>query len=162
MKFQKQGVIDEIDPDALTDVQTELIERSKAASLRAYAPFSNFNVGCAVLLDNQIIIEGNNQENAAFPSGLCAERVALFYAGAQYPDAKVLKMAVTAISEQFEVPLLLCPCGACLQVISESEQRSGSPIEILLHAHERTFSANGLEQFMPFAFRLLPKEDKPE
>lgn len=158
MKIEKTVSLHAVEASDLSEIQNQLIARAKAAAARAYAPFSEFQVGCAVLLDNGTIVEGNNQENAAFPSGLCAERVALFYAGAQFPEARVNMLAVTAISSKYEVPELLCPCGACLQVMAETEKRSGNKMDILLHSHLRTYLANGVEQFLPYSFKLIQKD----
>lgn len=154
MKIEKTVSIAEIKEIELSHYQKELVRRSVEAAGKAYAPYSQFYVGCTLLLENGEYIEGNNQENAAFPSGLCAERVAIFHAGAQYPNTRIVAMAVTAQSDLYKVPDILCPCGACLQVISESEKIAGKPIEILLHAHGRTFIASGVGQFLPFDFEL--------
>ncbi|MCC5918990.1 MAG: cytidine deaminase [Cryomorphaceae bacterium] len=120
------------------------------AAKRAHAPYSNFFVGAAVLLDNGKLIEGNNQENAAYPSGLCAERVALFFAGSQFPEAsvRILAVHVTELPSDVLVP----PCGACLQVIKETETRQKDPMEILLVNSEFFMLAEGVQQFMPLAF----------
>lgn len=105
---------------------------SQAAEVRknAYAPYSKFRVGSAILLDNGKIILGSNQENAAYPSGLCAERVAVFQAGSIYPDAKILKMAITAASDTNQTTSPIPPCGSCRQSIAEYEIRQETPIEI--------------------------------
>ena len=96
----------------------------------AYAPYSQFKVGCAILLDNNKIVVGSNQENAAYPSGLCAERVAIFQAGAIYPKAKIIKIAITAASENNPTIKPIPPCGACRQSIAEYEFKQDTPIEI--------------------------------
>jgi len=102
----------------------ELLDRAKMASEGAYAPYSNFNVGAAVRLSNGEIIAASNQENAAYPSGLCAERVAIFYAHAKFPDASVESIAVTASVGGHICETPTYPCGACRQVLAESEMRS--------------------------------------
>lgn len=114
-----------------------MVDCAKEASTRAYAPYSCFSVGAAALLDNGEIIEGSNQENAAYPSGICAERTTLFYAGARYPDSAVRKLAIAAMKDGAYIALPTAPCGACRQVILETENRYDSPIEILLYGEEK-------------------------
>ena len=99
------------------------MQNAKSALKTAYAPYSGFFVGASVLLENGEIINGSNQENVAYPSGLCAERVALFYAGARYPDVKVKTIAVSVLSKNFEVTDVISPCGACRQVMAEYEEK---------------------------------------
>jgi cytidine deaminase len=136
----------------LSDEQKSVIEAAKEATLRSYSPYSHYAVGAAVLLDNGEILSGNNQENAAYPSGLCAERTTLFYAGSRYPEAKVLKLAIIART-QGEITADQCaPCGACRQVILESEERGGQPIEILMCSRDRVFAAEGIRTLLPLAF----------
>tara|TARA_R110002051_G_scaffold2574_1_gene13208 strand:+ start:2064 stop:2471 length:408 start_codon:yes stop_codon:yes gene_type:complete len=103
-----------------------------SARKRAYAPYSNFFVGASVLLENNEIIEGNNQENASYPSGLCAERVAIFYAGAKFPGVQIKAMAISAAALNHEVCEPAAPCGNCRQAISEYEFKQAKPIRILL------------------------------
>ncbi|NLV38142.1 MAG: cytidine deaminase, partial [Bacteroidales bacterium] len=107
--------------DELSKQEKELIEAAKKASLDAYAPYSGFKVGSALLLDNGEILVANNQENAAYPSGLCAERVVLFYANATYPKNRVLSLAVAANKEGIFTENPISPCGSCRQVLLESE-----------------------------------------
>ena len=97
----------------LSAEEQQLVANAKSALKTAYAPYSGFLVGASVLLENGEIINGSNQENVAYPSGLCAERVALFYAGAKYPDVKVKTVAVSVLSKNFEVTDVISPCGAC-------------------------------------------------
>lgn len=129
-----------------------LVSAAKQAAESAYAPYSNFKVGVALLLDNQEIITGNNQENAAYPSGLCAERVAVFYANAQYPDNAVLAIAITAMNEKGFVKQALAPCGACRQVLLETEQRYGKPITVILHGTENIRLIPNVKALLPFFF----------
>lgn len=130
-----------------------LLELAKKATLAAYAPYSNFKVGCAILLANGAIVIGNNQENIAFPSGLCAERVAIFSAGANYPDTPVVAMAITVKSEEFKVEQPIMSCGACLQSMSEYEMRFNQPIRIILQGETGDIHiAQGTKTFMPFQF----------
>ena len=105
------------------------------ATARSYAPYSHFSVGAAALLNNGTIVTGTNQENAAYPSGLCAERTTLFYANSQYPDPPVNTLAIAARTEKDFIETPIPPCGAC-QVILETEKRYGQPIRILLYGKE--------------------------
>jgi cytidine deaminase len=119
--------------DSLTELPDDvsnLFNMAVKARDNAYAPYSKFKVGAAILLDNGEIITGNNQENVSFPSGLCAERTAIYYAGAQYPNAKILKMAITAASSNHKTKHPIPPCGACRQAIAEYEVKQNSAIEI--------------------------------
>ena len=136
----------------LTEEQKSVVEAAKKATSGSYSPYSNYKVGAAVLLDNGEIITGSNQENAAYPSGLCAERTALFYAGANYPNVPVRKLAI--ISRQGKQ--ICTPCGSCRQVICECEARYGSPIEILLCSDTEVYVIQGIEALLPFGFG--PKE----
>ena len=137
----------------LNNEQKNVLEAAKKATLRSYSPYSHFKVGAACLLDNGEIVEGSNQENAAYPSGLCAERTALFYAQSRYPEAKVRKLCIIGRNQTGEFTDAVCaPCGACRQVILESEYRSGGPIEILLPCREGIYVINGISTLLPFGF----------
>lgn len=116
----------------LNGADRDLFERAKEIALQAYAPYSKFFVGCALLLENGTIITGNNQENAAYPLGLCAERVAFFHAGANHKGVKIIKAAIYARSELFTVTEAVSPCGACRQAMSEYEQNQGSAIQLIM------------------------------
>lgn len=135
----------------------ELLDRAKMASEGAYAPYSNFNVGAAVRLSNGEIIAASNQENAAYPSGLCAERVAIFYAHAKFPDASVESIAVTASVGGHICETPTYPCGACRQVLAESEMRSGSPIRVIVGGEKFTQVMDSISALLPFTFDNLPK-----
>ena len=135
----------------------ELLDRAKKASEGAYAPYSNFNVGAAVRLSNGEIIAASNQENAAYPSGLCAERVAIFYAHAKFPDASVESIAVTASVGGHICETPTYPCGACRQVLAESEMRSGSPIRVIVGGEKFTQVMESISALLPFTFDNLPK-----
>jgi len=135
----------------------ELLDRAKMASEGAYAPYSNFNVGAAVRLSNGEIIAASNQENAAYPSGLCAERVAIFYAHAKFPDASVESIAVTASVGGHICETPTYPCGACRQVLAESEMRSGSPIRVIVGGEKFTQVMESISALLPFTFDNLPK-----
>lgn len=137
----------------LPEEDKELVGKAYQASEKAYAPYSNFFVGASVLLEDGTIVLGNNQENAAFPSGTCAERTAVFYAGANYPDKKIKKIVVVAKGDFADPDSLLSPCGGCRQVMLESEQRQNEPIEIILvSGNERTVRLKSVRDLLPFAF----------
>ena len=134
------------------DIQS-LMEQAVAVRKKAYAPYSKFRVGTALLLDNGKIILGSNQENAAYPSGLCAERVAVFQAGAIYPDAKILKMAITAASDTNQTSAPIPPCGSCRQSIAEYEIKQESPIEIYFMGEVGAiYKSESLKNLLPFMF----------
>lgn len=128
-----------------------LYDSALVASEHAYAPYSHFQVGAAVRLKDGKIVTGCNQENAAYPSGLCAERVALFTAGSAYPDVPVVSLAIIAQSGG-EIKEKISPCGACRQVILEVEKRSGKPIEILLCGKEKVLVFKDIASLLPFTF----------
>ena len=130
-----------------------LMEQAVSVRKNAYAPYSNFKVGTALLLDNGQIVLGSNQENAAYPSGLCAERVAIYHAGAVYPDAKILKMAITAASDTNKTSQPIPPCGACRQSIAEYEIRQDTPIEIYFMGEiGEVYKSNSLKNLLPLLF----------
>ena len=134
------------------DIQNLMSEAIEARN-NAYAPYSNFNVGAAILLDNTKVVIGNNQENAAYPSGLCAERTAIYYAGAKYPKAKILKMALTASSQNQITDKPIPPCGACRQTIAEYEMKQEQPIEIyFMGAQGKVVKSNSLANLLPLLF----------
>jgi cytidine deaminase len=128
-----------------------ILEARKATDL-AYAPYSGFHVGAAVLLGNGKILTGNNQENSAYPSGLCAERVALFYANANYPDSEILTIAVSAAKNGVLVSDPVKPCGACRQAMAEVEVRFNHPIRIILDGQDSIMILNGVESLLPLSF----------
>jgi cytidine deaminase len=131
-----------------------LIEAAKEASKNAYAPYSHFLVGASILLSNDEIVSGNNQENAAFPSGLCAERTALFYANAAYPDASVKMIAIAAFQQGDYTDEPITPCGACRQVILETEKRYNQPVKIILYGKKEIYLIEGINDLLPLAFGL--------
>ena len=119
----------------------------------AYAPYSKFHVGTAILLDNNEIITGNNQENASYPSGLCAERAAIYYAGSNYPETKILVMAIVAGSIKKTTSKPIPPCGACRQAIAEYEVKQESPIEIYFKGETgKVVKSNSLANLLPLLF----------
>jgi len=131
-----------------------LMELAVEARKNAYSPYSKFNVGAAVLLDNGKVVVGSNQENAAYPSGLCAERVAIFQAGAIYPNAKIEKIAITATSQNHKVSEPIPPCGACRQSIAEYEIRQEENIEIYFMGEEgNIMKSDSLSDLLPLTFQ---------
>ena len=119
----------------------------------AYAPYSNFKVGASLKMSDDQIITGSNQENVAFPSGLCAERVALFYAGSNFPDLQVNTLCIVAKGPFASPDKLLSPCGACRQVIAQSESRQEKDLRVILVSqNERTMVFNSAKDLLPFAF----------
>lgn len=137
----------------LAATDQRLVAAAREASGKAYAPYSNFKVGAAVLLANGEIIRGNNQENADFTDGLCAERVALFFANATYPDVAVVAIAVTAISNGVLFSGPTQPCGSCRQVLVETETRYKRNIRLILDGAEKIIVFDGAENLLPFAFK---------
>ena len=138
----------------LSPEEQSLIINAKNSFENAYAPYSGFLVGASILLENGKVINGSNQENVAYPSGLCAERVALFYAGSQYPEIAIKTIAVSALSKTFEINNVVSPCGACRQVMAEYQQKQGAEIRILLHSpNDDVLIANSVEDLLPFMFK---------
>jgi len=132
----------------------ELIANAKEAFVTAYAPYSGFLVGASILLENGEIINGSNQENVAYPSGLCAERVAMFYVGSKFPDIKIETIAVSVLSKSFEVTDVISPCGACRQVMAEYEDKQGQSIKVILHSpNNHVLIANQVQDLLPFMFK---------
>lgn len=141
------------DKSELSSTDSELLERAKHALKGAYAPYSKFHVAAAVLLENGIIVEGSNQENMAYPSGLCAERVAIFSASANYPGIAVKAISVTARTDEFKLEHPVMCCGACLQSVSEYEKRYGNQIRMILQGESGPiYIAEGTQTFLPFQF----------
>lgn len=137
----------------LSETDRQLIDMAIEGTNRSYAPYSHFHVGAAILLANGKMIIGCNQENAAFPAGICAERAAIFAAGAQYPDQPVLTLAITARNTKGElIDEPASPCGTCRQVIIETETRFKQPVRILLYGRKRTFVIDSIKQLMPLSF----------
>lgn len=148
-----KSVIKVCQKEELTAEESHLIDMAVEATNRSYAPYSHFHVGAAVRLENGAEVIGCNQENAAYPSGLCAERTALFSAGAQYPDVPVTMLAIAARGTDgklTEEPT--GPCGSCRQVIIESETRTKHPIRILLYGKKHIYVLDGIKTLMPLSF----------
>ena len=136
----------------LSEEERELVEAAMLATNGSYAPYSKFLVGAAARLQDGTIVTGANQENAAYPSGLCAERTALFAAGAQHPDQPVVALAVAARKGRQFMARPISPCGACRQVISGVEERYGVPIRILLYGTEGVLVSEGIKPLLPLCF----------
>jgi len=139
--------------EILPEESRRLCEAAVSAAKRAYAPYSQFHVGAAVLLHNGTIVEGNNQENMAFPSGLCAERTALFYAQSQYPQLAVEAVAIAALSHGVQTTDPVYPCGACRQVMLESQKRAGKPVRVIMGGTQKIQIVEHIGDLLPLAFQ---------
>ena len=138
--------------EELSEEYKRLVDEAKNATQNAYAPYSEFNVGAAVLLENGEMVSGTNQENAAYPSGLCAERVTMFYANSKYPNVapKALAIATFVGGDFLDEPIT--PCGACRQVLLESEMRYGVDIDVLLFGRKGVYVVKSVKALLPLAF----------
>lgn len=138
--------------DIPQDVQ-QLMKKASKARDNAYAPYSKFHVGASLLLDNGEVVSGSNQENASYPSGLCAERTAIYYSGANFPESRILKMAIIAGSTKNKTSKPIPPCGACRQAIAEYEIKQESPIEIYFMGETgKVVKSNSLANLLPLLF----------
>ena len=152
-ELELKSVIQVCQPEELTPQEQHLLTLAIEATSRSYAPYSHFHVGAAALLENGAEVIGCNQENAAYPSGLCAERTALFSAGAQYPDVPVGMLAIAARgTDGILQDEPVTPCGSCRQVILEFETRAKHPIRILLYGRKYIYVIDGIRQLMPLSF----------
>lgn len=140
--------------EELSEVEQKLFEIAKKAREAAYAPYSNFYVGCALLLENGEIVSGNNQENAAFPSGTCAERTTIFWTAANFPNLKIKKLFVIGGPNLKEAKAVLTPpCGACRQSILEYETKQNESIEIYFASvNGEVCRTNSIKDLLPFSF----------
>ncbi|MDA3879272.1 MAG: cytidine deaminase [Prolixibacteraceae bacterium] len=129
-----------------------LVAKAREVANNAWAPYSNFLVGSAVELMNGKIITGNNQENAAYPSGLCAERVALFAANANYPNSAVKTIAISAYNKNGLSKMPVKPCGSCRQSILEAELRFETPIRLILDGQNKIHIVEGIKNLLPLSF----------
>jgi len=146
-------VICECQMEELTATEQQLLTKAIDATDSSYAKYSHFHVGAALLLANGVVLPGCNQENAAFPAGICAERSAIFAAGAQYPDVAPEMLAIAArdaTGELTEEPV--SPCGTCRQVLIETETRYAKPLRILLYGRKCVYVMDGIRQLMPLSF----------
>lgn len=158
-EFNVTTLVKEFKEEELEGKDLELVKAAKEATINAYAPFSNFHVGAAVLLDNGKIIRGSNQENAAYPSGMCAERTAIFYASSSNPGIPVKRIAIAAWQdpgkdhpwEEGFQKNPVSPCGGCRQALAEYEHLYGD-IEVILYGRERIFILPSIKSLLPFSF----------
>lgn len=139
--------------EELSQSEKEFMNQAIEIRKKAYAPYSKFQVGAAIVLDNGVVLQGSNQENAAYPSGLCAERVVIFYAGANYPNNKIVKMFITATPSDRDSENPIPPCGSCRQSIAEYEIKQDLPIEIyFMGAKGAVYKSDSLKNLLPFMF----------
>ena len=145
--YQEFESLNELCPEDLK-LATAAIEAVESA----YAPYSNFNVGAAAMYDDGGIVKGSNQENAAYPSGICAERTALFYASAQCPDKPIIALAIAAKQNGELCSNPVAPCGACRQVMIQYQVKGGQPIRIILIGADKILKFERVESLLPFVF----------
>ncbi len=138
--------------EELLQDEQNLILAARKATVNAYAPYSNFKVGVALLLENGEIITGTNQENAAYPSGLCAERTAIFWSNSQHPNVAIVKMAISASNNGTQIQKPISPCGACRQVMIETESRYKTNIKTLLDSELEILVFEKANDFLPLYF----------
>lgn len=142
-----------LDLEELSDCDRKLVNAAKEATAGSWSPYSGFKVGAALLLDDGTVVTGSNQENAAYPSGLCAERTALFAAGHAHPGKAVTALAIAARNDKGFTARPITPCGACRQVLAETEQRGGRPIRFILYGTDGTMLIEGgTDAILPFCF----------
>ena len=135
--------------------EAALLARAEEMTASSYAPYSNFHVGAAVLMSNGEVFGGSNQENAAFPSGLCAERTAIYYASAQCPDEAVVAVAIAAEYKGEPTEEVPSPCGACRQAMAQYETKSGRPIKVILGSRDRVLVFSSIADLLPLSFRCI-------
>ena len=139
--------------DELNEADRALVTTAKEATARSYVPYSHFSVGAAALLGDGTVVSGTNQENAAYPSGLCAERTTLFYANSQHPDQAVTTLAIAARNEHDEfLESPIPPCGACRQVMLETEKRFKQPMRVLLYGKKGIYELKNVGELLPLSF----------
>lgn len=138
--------------DELNTEDQNLLIKSKEEVHKSYAPYSKFHVGAAIALENGEIVTGNNQENSAYPSGLCAERVAMFYANSQYPNTAPTTLAIAAFTNNNFLAEPITPCGSCRQVLLETEMRYNKNIRILLYGTQNVFVIESIKELLPLCF----------
>ena len=142
-----------LDQDELNSQDLMLVKAAQEATAGSWSPYSGFKVGAALLLDDGTVVTGSNQENAAYPSGLCAERTAMFAAGHAHPGKAVTALAIAARNDKGYTAQPITPCGACRQVLAETEQRGGLPIRFILYGTEGTMVIEGgTDAILPFCF----------
>ena len=141
--------------DELTPQEVKLLDEARRATYRSYAPYSHFSVGASVELADGTIVSGSNQENAAYPSGLCAERTAVFYANSRYPDQPIRRICIVARDTKGQfLQRPISPCGACRQVLLEAEQRAKNAIEVLLYGTDGVYIIISSKDLLPLEFEL--------
>ncbi len=137
----------------LTAEEALLVNSAKEATYKSYAPYSHFSVGASLLFDDGTMMQGSNQENSSYPCGICAERSALFAAGAQCPEKKVVAICIAARDTSGEFTSRpVAPCGACRQVMSETEDRQKSPMKVYLYGKEGTYIVRNVKDLLPVSF----------
>lgn len=146
------SVVNVCQKDELLPDEHRLVEMAIEATSRSYSKYSHFSVGAAVLLSNGEIVIGCNQENAAFGVTICAERTALFAAGAMYPHVAVKAIAIAARNDAGLLSTPVTPCGSCRQAMIETEQRFSQPLRIVLYGTERIYVIDGIKNLMPLSF----------
>lgn len=139
--------VDQLDPE-----DRRLAQEAIEATEQSYAPYSNFNVGAAVLFTDGVIIKGANQENAAYPSGLCAERTALFYASSSRPDKAMSAIAIAAGQNGRLCSSPATPCGACRQVMAQYQEKSGIPMKVILVGADKVWKFDKVDDLLPLIF----------
>lgn len=155
---EKKLIIDYLEYDSLKEMtpqDQELVKAANEARQGSYSPYSKFQVGAALLLENGVIVKGANQENAAYPSGLCAERTAMFAASANYPDVPFDTLAVSAADHGIQCELPASPCGSCRQVMAEYQKKYGRPLKIILVGEKRIRKFWKVDDVLPFIFDSL-------
>ncbi len=147
ISFKEYSSIEEMDA-----ADRMLVEEAIEAQKGSYAPYSNFNVGAAVLLEDGTVVRGSNQENAAYPSGLCAERTTMFAASANHPGKAMLAIAIVGGFDHAVAATPCTPCGACRQVMAEYQTLSGKPMRIIMYGTERAWKFDRVDDILPFIF----------
>ena len=148
ISYQEYSSLDDLDT-----IDQDLCKEAIKAMATSHSPYSEFRVGAAVKLESGKIVYGSNQENVAYPSGLCAERIALFTIGSAYPDEKIISIAITAHTNNFQITEPVTSCGACLQVMAEYEKKQSFPIEVLFYCQNGSIiKTKGIKSLLPFAF----------
>nr|NQU92585.1 cytidine deaminase [Bacteroidota bacterium] len=139
--------------DQISDADRQLIHKAIDSADKAYAPYSKYFVGVALSLDDGRVVTANNQENAAYPSGLCAERIAVFYANSNFPDTKIETIAITAKAENFDISEPVTPCGACRQVMAEAENRQQESIRVIMMGEKgKIYISESIANLLPLMF----------
>lgn len=146
--------VDVLSWNELTKEEQSLAEQAKEATLGSYSPYSKFAVGAALLLANGMVVKGSNQENVSYPCGLCAERTALFYANATYPDQPVVMLAIAAQNSEGFLSSPITPCGACRQALLETENRFGVKMRVILYGTERIYRVESIASLLPLQFEM--------